>query len=105
MLAQHRPQRRLRKLAGSHQEVHHLNDGLLRVDDTEVHYGIDSDRDVVTRNNILFRHVQHADAEIHPHHLLDDGYYDDEPWTLNLPKAPQKEDHAPLGLTQNLNSK
>jgi hypothetical protein len=43
----------LGELAGGHEEVLDLDDGLLRVDDAEEHDRIDLDRDVVARDHVL----------------------------------------------------
>ena len=53
VLAEHRAQRRLRELAGGHQEVLHLDDRLLRVDDAEVDHRVHLHRDVVAGDHVL----------------------------------------------------
>ncbi|MCJ7756255.1 MAG: hypothetical protein MUP13_16965, partial [Thermoanaerobaculales bacterium] len=47
LLTEHRAQRGLCQLAGRIEEILHLDNGLLRVDDAKVEHGIDLHRDIV----------------------------------------------------------
>src|SRR3546814_6183968 len=98
----HRTQRRLRQLARCLTEVLHPNDRLLRIDDAEVDYGIDLDRDVVARDDVLGRHVLHDGAQIDSHHLLDDRNEDDEAGPLHAGEAAEGEYDATLVLAKDL---
>jgi len=100
VLAEDGAQRRLRELAGRHLELLDLDHRLLRIDHPIVDDGVDLDRDVVLGDHILRRHVEHAGAQVHAHHLLDEGYDDDEAGPLHLPEPAQQEHHAALVLAQ-----
>ena len=71
VLAEHRAQRGLRELAGRLEEVLDLDDRVLRVDDAEVDHRVHLHRDVVARDHVLRRHVEHDGAQVDAHHLLD----------------------------------
>src|SRR3569623_602900 len=100
VLAQHRPQRGLRQLAGRIHEILHLQDRLGRVDDTEIHNRIDLDRDVVARDHVLAWHVEYDGAQVDPYHLLDAGQDDHQSRPLHPPETPNHEHHAALILAQ-----
>ena len=55
MLTKYRTQSRLRELARRFENIGDPNDGFLRIDDSEVYDGVDTHRDVVTRNDVLRR--------------------------------------------------
>jgi len=103
VFAQYRTQGGLRQLAGGHQVILHLNDGFFRVHDPKVQHRIDLDRDIVTGDHILLRHIHGDHPQINPHHLLDTGDNDNQARTLHLPEAAQQENHAALVFAQNAN--
>ena len=92
--------RRLRELAGRLVVVLDLDDRLLRIDDAVVDDGVDLHRDVVPRDHVLRRHVEHARAQVDAHHLLDERHDDDEARPLHLPEAAEQEHHAALVFAQ-----
>ena len=100
VLAEHRAQRGLRQLAGGDQKFFHLQDRLGRIDDAEIQHRVDLDRDVVARDHVLARHVEHHGAQVDPHHLLDAGNDEDQPRPLHLPEAAEHEHHAALVFAQ-----
>src|SRR5688572_3145116 len=102
MLTQHRAQRGLRELAGRFEWIHNLDDGLARIHDPEIDNSVDFDRDVVARDDILLRHVQHDRAQVHPNHLLDDRPYQDESWPLDAIETAKKENNPSLVLAQHV---
>src|SRR3546814_5744386 len=83
-------------------EVLDVDDGLLRIDDAEVHYRIDLDRHVVARDHVLLRHVHDNRAQVDPHHLLHHGNQDDQARALHLPVAAELEHHSALVFAQHL---
>src|SRR6185437_14633721 len=93
-------QRRLRELRGRREEVHHLDDRLLRIDHAEVHHRVHLDRHVVARDHVLRWHVEHDRAQVHLHHLLDHRHQEEETGPLHRPEASQLEDHPALVLAQ-----
>ena len=101
VLAEHRAQRRLRELARRHHEILHFDDRLLRIDDAEIDDGVDLDRNVVARDHVLARHIEHDGAQFDAHHLLDERHKDDQSRTLDLPESAQLEDNAALVFAQN----
>ncbi|MPN25258.1 hypothetical protein SDC9_172665 [bioreactor metagenome] len=101
MLAQYGAQHGLRELTGGLQIIDHLDHRLLRIHHAQIDHGIDLDRDVVARDHILRRDLQDHGAQIHPDHLLNGGNDEDQSRPLDLPEAPQREDHAALILAKN----
>src|SRR5512143_1021623 len=100
VLAQHRAERRLRELARRDEELGHLDHRLLRLDHAEVDDRVDLHRDVVARDHVLRRVVEHDRAQVHPHHLLDAGNDDDEARSLDPPEAAEQEHDPALVLAQ-----
>ena len=78
VLAEHRAQRGLRELAGRLEEVRHLDDRELRVDDAEIDHRVDLHRDVVARDHVLAAARRAPRAQVHAHHLLDARHDDDQ---------------------------
>src|SRR5262245_54307533 len=77
-----------------------LDDRLLRIDHAEIDHRTDTNRDVVARDHVLWRHVEHAGAQIDADHLLDDRNDDHEAGALHLPEPAQHEDDGALILPQ-----
>src|SRR6266404_3153112 len=102
VLAQHRAQRGLRQLAGGLQEVDHLDDRVLRVDDAEIDHRVHLHRDVVARDHVLRRHVEHHGAQVDAHHLLDHRDDDDQPRPFHGLETAEQEHHGALVLAQDL---
>src|SRR6185503_15127684 len=100
VLAEHRAQRGLRELARRVEEVHHLDDRFARVDDAEVDHRVHLDRDVVARDHVLRRHVEHHGAQVDAHRLLDSGDDEDDPRSEHALEAAEEEDHRALVLAQ-----
>src|SRR6185295_15903949 len=100
VLPKDRAQRSLCKLAGCGLELLDLDDCLLGIDHTEVDHGIDLDGDVVPRDHILRRHVEHARAQVHSHHLLDERHDNHETRTFYLPEATEQKHNGTLILAQ-----
>jgi len=73
VLSEHRAQRRLRELARRIEEIRHLDHGLLRIDDAEIHHRVHFHRNVVARDHVLRRHVEHHGAQVHFHHCWTTG--------------------------------
>ena len=87
VLAEHRPQRRLRDLGGRDHVVLDLDDRRLRVDDPEVRDRVHAHRDVVLRDHFLRRDVQRDRAQVDLDHLVDDRDQEEEPRPLRLREA------------------
>jgi len=102
VLAQHRAQRRLRQLAGGHPEILHLVDRAGRIDDPVVDHRVDLHRDVVLADHVLAGHVLGHGADIHAHHLLDEGDQDDQARPGRARISAERIDHGALILAQNL---
>jgi hypothetical protein len=102
MLAEYRAQRRLRQLARRFEDVGDANDRFLGIDDAEIDDRVDSHRDVVPRNDVLRRHVEHDDAQVDLDHLLQTGNQDDESGPLDLLEAAQEEHDAALVFLEDL---
>ena len=103
-LAQDRPQGRLRELARRVVVVLDLDDRATWVHDPEVHDGVDFDRHVVPRDDVLWRNVVNHRPQGDPHHSVDDGNQQEKPRTVvDRPQPPQTEDHPALVLGQDSN--
>src|SRR5688572_25739524 len=102
VLAEHRAQRGLRELARRLEEVRHLDDGVARVDDAEVHHRVHLHRDVVARDDVLRRHVEYHRAQVDAHELLDAGNDEDQARTEHALEAAEEEHHRALVLAQDL---
>jgi hypothetical protein len=72
----------------------------LGVDDAEIDHRVDPHRDVVARDHVLARHVEHQRAQVDAHHLLDVGDQDDQARALHAGEAAEREHHAALVLAQ-----
>ena len=70
VLAEHRAQRHLRELARRLEEIRHLDDRALGIDDAEIEHRVDLHRDVVARDHVLRRHVIDAHPQIDALHQL-----------------------------------
>lgn len=100
-LAQDAAERRLGQLVGGVEVVLDLENGPQRVDDPEVDHRIDTDRDIVARDQILGRNVIDVGAQTDPHHPVDGPEDQDQPRALGLLQhPPEAEDHAALVLVE-----
>jgi hypothetical protein len=103
VLAEHRPQRRLRDLRGGDHEVLDLHDRVLRLHDPEVGDRVHPHRDVVLGDDFLGRDVERDRAQVDLHHPVDDRDQDEEAWPLRLrEQPPEPEDDPPLVLARHL---
>src|SRR5471032_1430610 len=93
-LAQSRTQGRLRELGGRVEEVLHLDDGPLGIDDPEVDHRRDLQADVVAGDHVLRRHVARHRAQVDLHHPIDAGNDPIEAGALGLGEAAQAKDDA-----------
>src|SRR6185437_15479704 len=96
VLARDRTQRSLRELTGRLVGVHHLQHGLLGIDDTEVDHGADLDRDVVARDHVLLGHVQHHGAQLELAHVLHGWQHQAHARTFHAGEPAKGEHHAAL---------
>src|SRR3954470_20449528 len=91
-------ERRLGELGGRVEEILHLDDGALRVDDPEVDHRAHLQADVVAGDDVLRRHVPGHGAEVDLHHAVDAGDDPVEARALRLREATEPEDDAGLIL-------
>src|SRR4029077_18545029 len=77
-----------------------LDHRLRRVDDAEVHHGVDLDRNIVARDHVLRGHVHDDGAQVDAHHLLDAGDDQDQTGPLDLPEAAEHEHDGALVFAQ-----
>jgi hypothetical protein len=56
-------------------------------------------------DHVLARDLDDLNAQIHPHHFLEEWYQQDEARPLDFIKAPQSKDHSPLILAQDFHSR
>src|SRR6185312_11804242 len=102
MLAEHGPQRGLRKHVGSRKIVLDVDNRPLGIDDIEIQHGIDLHRDVVARDDVLARDLDDLNAQIDPYHLLKEGDQQDEARSPDPLEAPKGKDDGTFILAQNL---
>ena len=102
VLAEHGAQRRLRHLPRRFHVILDVDDGLLRIDDAEVDDRVHLHGNVVARDEVLRRHVEHLGAQIDADHLLHDRDQDDESRSFDAIEAAEHEDHAALVFAQHL---
>ena len=102
VLAQHRAQRRLGQLARRLLEVLDPDHGMLRIDHAIVDHRVDLHRDIVLGDDVLARHVEDADAEVDPDHLLDHRDDQDQARSFHFPEAAELEDDRALVLPDHL---
>src|SRR5262249_10982818 len=100
MLAENGAQRRLRELARRLEEVRNLDDRPLRIYHPEIEHRVHFDGNVVARDDVLRRNVEHYDAQVDSDHLLNERNEHDEPRPLDHPEAPEHEDHGALVLAE-----
>src|SRR5438270_48571 len=101
VLAEHRPQGRLRDLGRRDHVVLDLHDRALRVDDLEVRDRVHPHRHVVLGDDLLRRDVQRDRAEVDLHQLVDDRDLPDEPGAARRIEQPAPpEEDGPLVLPQ-----
>src|SRR5262249_55953938 len=100
VLAQYPAQRGLRELAGGGEIIADLDDRPLGVHHPEIEDGADLDRDVVAGNHILRGHLLDDDAQIDPHHLLDQRHEQEKSRSLGAGVAAEREHHSALVFTQ-----
>jgi hypothetical protein len=99
VLTQHRSQRRLRQHFCRRQKILHLNNRTLRIRDLEIQDRVHFHGDVVVRDHILARYLNHLNTQIHPHHLLDEGKQQHQAWALDLIEPAKREDHCTFVFT------
>src|SRR5699024_6272773 len=105
MLTEYRAQTGLCQLAGCLVEVRYLQHRFVRVDDAEIHHGVDVDGHVVIRDHVLRRHVHHVDAQIHANDALQHRYQQDQTGAFGTGVATQRQHHATLVFRQNLDGR
>src|ERR1043166_2381221 len=105
VLAQHRTQCCLRKLAGRLIEVRDLHDSALGIDDLIIDDGGHAYRDIIVRNDVLRRHVVDARSEIDLDHLLHERNEQNKPGTLYPGETAEREHYGPLVLAHDLHSR
>ena len=104
--AQDRAERSLSQLRGRVEEVGHLQDGLLRVDDAEEDHGIHLHRDVVARHDVLGRHLQRFQPQRHAHHPVNRPEDDHQAGAFRLfLNAAQAEHHAAFVFGQDIDAR
>ena len=97
-LAENAAQRRLRELRSRKKEIFHFDNRLLRLHDPEIHHGVDLDRNVVLRNDILRMNVEDDGPQAHLNHPVDNRDEEDHTRPLGADEAAKAENYAPLIL-------
>ncbi len=92
----------MRQLTRRLEHVCDTNDGFLGIDNSEVDNRIDAHRNVVPGNDILCRHVENHDSQIHLGHFLQARDQYDQPRTFDRLESAKKEYYAAFVLLQDL---
>ena len=102
-LAQHAPQRRLGELRRRVVEVLDFDDRPPRIDHAEVQDRVHLDRDVVARDHVLRRHVEHDRPQADLDHAIDRREDENDAGALRLrQQLAEAEDDAALVFGQDL---
>jgi hypothetical protein len=64
-----------------------LIDRAFGIDDVEIEHRVDFHRNIVVGDDVLAGDFNDLNAQVHPHHLLDEGYQQNEAWALDRLKA------------------
>jgi hypothetical protein len=104
VLPEHGAQGGLREHDGCRKVALHLNNRPLGIDDVEIEHRVDLHRDVVAGDHVLCRYLNDLDAQIHPDHLLKERNQQHQTWPFDALKAPERKDHSPFILAQDLYS-
>ena len=101
--AEHRPERRLRKLGRCIQVVFYLDDGPKRVHHPKINNGIHFHADVVFRDDVLSGNVHCDCAETHADDPVNRPKHPDQTWTFRFSQqAADTENHAALILAKDI---
>src|SRR5271166_1010358 len=105
MLSQHSAQGGLSEHVCGGKVVLDLNDGSFGIDHVEVEHRVNLHRDVVVRDHVLGRYLDDLDAQVDPHHFLDEGDQQHKARSFDPLKAPQGKDHRSLIFAQDLHAR
>ena len=84
MLPQYRAQRGLGEHVRRRKVILDLNDRPLGVDDIEIQHRVNLHRDIVVGDHVLGRYFDNLDAQIDPHHFLEERYQQHKSRTLTF---------------------
>src|SRR5438105_2008415 len=101
--AEDRAKRRLRKLRSLIAIVEHLDDRAPRLDHAKEDDGVDLQRDVVARDDVLRRNFERFLPQRDAHHAVDRREDEEDARTLRVAKeTPEAEDDAALVFRKDL---
>src|ERR1051326_659469 len=101
--AENGAKRRLCELRSLIAIVEHFDDGAARLDHAQEHDRVHLQRDVVTRDDVLRRHLERFLAQRHAHHAIDRREHQEDARPLRLRKqTPESEDDAALVFGKDL---
>ena len=101
--AEDRSKRGLRKLRSLIAVVEHFHDRAARLDHAQEDDGVDFQRDVVARDDVLRRHLERLLPQRHAHDAVDRREDEEETRPLRLgQQPPEPENHAALVLGKDL---
>src|SRR5713101_2827172 len=101
-LAENAAQGRLSDQRGRAYKVDGFDNGFARVNDAEVHYGVDLDGDVVTCDGVLSRNLQRHNAQVHLAHGFDERDKEEQARSPGRDQTAKAEDHAAFVLLHDL---
>src|SRR6266436_8012088 len=98
--AEHAAQRCLRNERSRFQVVLHSHDRSRWIDDAKINDGVNGHRYVVPCHDFLARDVDGHDAQIHPHHAIDDPNEENQSGPFCAEQLAETENHPALVLAQ-----
>src|SRR5271163_2362812 len=100
VLAEHGAQRRLGQHVRRRQIVLDLDDRAFGIDDVEIEHRVDFHRNIVAGDDVLAGDFNDLNAQVYPHHLLNEGRQQNKAGALHPLKAAQGEDDGALVFAQ-----
>src|SRR5271157_4202451 len=95
-VAANRAQRSLSKLACGIEIIFDRDDRLDRIDYPEINYGAHLNRNIITRNDVLCRHLLDDDAKTDLLKPVEHRDKEDNPRPFCTNNPPEAEDHTPF---------
>ena len=100
VLAEYGAQGRLGQHVRGRQIVLDLDDRAFGIDDVEIEHRVDFHRNIVAGDDVLAGDFNDLNAQVYPHHLLNEGRQQNKAGALHPLKAAQGEDDGALVFAQ-----
>src|SRR5579875_159765 len=104
-LTKHMTQRSLAKLRRGLDEVHHIHNGLSRVNDVKVDHRCNLYRHIIARNHFLGWNRQRNDTQINLDHTRDEWRHQENSWPFRASQTTKNKDHTSFVLLHHTDSR